>query len=86
MQTRIVLLAVFMVSLLLATSCQKQGAGALDEVFYLKNDGAEMPVFVRGNAAATKVLVIVHGGPGSTSLQHYYQIPEFTQRMEEHHL
>ena len=67
-------------------SCKKTEVGKIDESFYLKNEGAEMPVLVRGNASAKEVLVIVHGGPGGTSLQHYYQIPEFTDAMEEKYL
>ena len=66
--------------------CKKTDSSQIEENFYLKNDGAEMPVFVRGSASAKKILVIVHGGPGGTSLQHYYQVPGFTSKMEENYL
>ena len=36
--------------------------------FYLENDGAVMPVWVRGNTASKTFIVFLHGGPGNTSM------------------
>ena len=36
--------------------------------FYLENDGAVMPVWVRGNTASKTFVVFLHGGPGNSSM------------------
>lgn len=72
--------------LILLVGCKKEGTGRIEDNFYLKNEGAEMPVFVRGNGSATKILVIIHGGPGGSSLNHYYQVPHFAEEMEKKYL
>lgn len=79
------IILILLISILLA-GCKKQDAGTIEENFYIKNDGAEMPVFVRGNANASRILVVIHGGPGGSSLNHYYQVPEFTEAMEGKYL
>lgn len=35
-----------------------------DEVFWLTNKGADMPVWVKGNTASKVIIVFLHGGPG----------------------
>jgi pimeloyl-ACP methyl ester carboxylesterase len=37
------------------------------DFFYLENDGAIMPVWVKGNKASGVFIVFLHGGPGRTS-------------------
>jgi pimeloyl-ACP methyl ester carboxylesterase len=36
--------------------------------FYLENNGAVMPVWVRGNKSSNVFIIFLHGGPGTTSL------------------
>jgi pimeloyl-ACP methyl ester carboxylesterase len=52
-------------------SCQKEkistGADAND-VFFLEEKGCSMPIQVRGNLASNKILLILHGGPGNSSI------------------
>jgi pimeloyl-ACP methyl ester carboxylesterase len=36
--------------------------------FYIENDGAIMPVWVRGNLSSKTFIVFLHGGPGNTSM------------------
>jgi proline iminopeptidase len=36
--------------------------------FYLENDGAVMPVWVRGNISSKTFIVFLHGGPGNSSM------------------
>ncbi|HEY9855295.1 MAG TPA: alpha/beta hydrolase [Stenomitos sp.] len=51
------------------------GAGTLlaacgqpDTLFFVRNQDADMPVLVRGNLASGKMVLYVHGGPGSNGL------------------
>jgi pimeloyl-ACP methyl ester carboxylesterase len=52
-------------------SCQKEKitiANNAQDQFFLKNDGAEMPVFVNGNTASGTFVIHLHGGPGGTAI------------------
>jgi pimeloyl-ACP methyl ester carboxylesterase len=64
--------------------CQKEeitiGLHA-DDTFYLKRADASMRVLVRGNTASKVFMVIVHGGPGSSS--YMYQTPGMTDIVEK---
>jgi len=66
---KIMLIAIFSFALFL-NSCEDQ---LLSEDykggdwFYLGNDGAIMPVWVKGNRASNVFIVYLHGGPGGTS-------------------
>lgn len=51
-------------------SCKKdvvQLAENTDEVFWLSNAGADMPVWVKGNTASHVMILFIHGGPGDGS-------------------
>lgn len=37
------------------------------DYFYLENEGAVMPVWVRGNVASGAFVIFLHGGPGNTA-------------------
>lgn len=55
----------------LIISCQKEDfthSGMADDHFFLQNGGQNMPVFVAGNLDSKKMILILHGGPGATSL------------------
>lgn len=68
------------------TSCgQEEEAMAenMSQRFYLRNDGADMPVTVEGNSASKVFLVILHGGPGGSAMRHYHQVPEVTDALEQ---
>jgi pimeloyl-ACP methyl ester carboxylesterase len=50
--------------------CKKQDVSlstTADDVFWLTNNGADMPVWVQGNTASKVIILIVHGGPGEGS-------------------
>jgi pimeloyl-ACP methyl ester carboxylesterase len=58
------------------TSCQKENfthSGMASDHFFLQNDGQNMPVLVAGNLDSKKMILILHGGPGASSL--YYREP-----------
>ena len=47
--------------------CKKEDGKFLthaNEIFWLTNSGADMPVWVKGNTASKVFIVVVHGGPG----------------------
>ena len=52
-------------------SCQKEKTSsgtAIQDLFYVENDGAKMPVLVEGNAASKIMVLFVHGGPGGSGI------------------
>lgn len=53
----------------------------LTESFYVRNDGADMPVHMRGNIASEVVILVVHGGPGGSGLE--YRPGKWTADLEE---
>lgn len=54
--------------LLLGTACNKVELGTdVKETFFVRTEGADMPVYVRGNTAAGKYILVIHGGPGGES-------------------
>lgn len=72
------------ISLFVLTSCQKALMPDIyrgDDFFYLKNDEAIMPVWVRGNLESKTFCIFLHGGPGLSSLTYatnnaYLQLQE----------
>ena len=58
---------ILIISVLVFTSCKKGEAtlsSNVDELFWLTNKGADMPVWVKGNTASKVILLFLHGGPG----------------------
>jgi pimeloyl-ACP methyl ester carboxylesterase len=61
--------AILLVSLVFA-GCKKEFAGLsanANEIFWVTNNGTDMPVRVEGNTASGIIILIVHGGPGDGS-------------------
>ncbi|CAD5249601.1 MULTISPECIES: alpha/beta fold hydrolase [unclassified Imperialibacter] len=52
--------------LMLLAACQKESFYQGDH-FFVKNAGAEMPVFVKGNIASGTFILFLHGGPGGSA-------------------
>lgn len=51
----------------LFAGCKKadvQLSANADDIFWLSNKGADMPVWVKGNTASKVILLFLHGGPG----------------------
>jgi len=44
------------------------------DTFYLRNDGADMPIWVRGNLNADKIMIFFHGGPGDCAMCYRYYL------------
>src|SRR4030095_3430418 len=55
---------------LLIAGCKKEFTGLsanANEIFWVTNNGADMPVRVMGNTSSKIIVLIVHGGPGDGS-------------------
>ena len=72
------------------SACEKEGFYQGDH-FFVKNAGAEMPVFVKGNIQSGTFILFLHGGPGgnaslpsfmpvSKELEHDYAFAYWDQR------
>ena len=48
------------------SACEKQGFYQGDH-FFVKNAGAEMPVYVKGNIQSGTFILFLHGGPGGNA-------------------
>ena len=49
-------------------SCKKESLNKEGDYFFLRNDGADMPVWVRGNMSSNVFIIHLHGGPGGSSI------------------
>lgn len=50
------------------------------DTLYVRADGADMPVYVHGNAASKKFILMVHGGPGGNGLE--YRTGSYAESLE----
>lgn len=60
------------ITVIFCNSCRKDAVTLsenTDEVFWLSNAGADMPVWVKGNTASHVMILFLHGGPGDGSYQ-----------------
>ena len=63
-------------------SCKKeQDLNKVDETIYVRHQGADMPVYLRGNFSSNIIILIVHGGPGGNGLE--YRTGPWTVELEE---
>lgn len=51
----------FIIPFLLLVSCSKEDPLVIDDTFFLRNQGADMPVYVNGNRESKTFVVILHG-------------------------
>lgn len=55
----------------------------MEDNFYLRKDGADLPVFVYGNGASKVFILIVHGGPGGNGLD--YRLGKAAEELEKNY-
>src|SRR5215467_1786114 len=58
---------------LLCTTCNKEFTGLsahANEIFWVTNNGADMPIRVMGNTSSKVIILIIHGGPGDGSFDY----------------
>ncbi|WP_025764203.1 alpha/beta fold hydrolase [Dyadobacter tibetensis] len=45
-----------------------------DSTYFLRNKGADMPIWVKGNRSAKKIILFIHGGPGDCAMCYRYYL------------
>jgi len=63
---RLLVLAIALSVLFTTSSCEKENLYDGDH-FFVRNEGAEMPVFVKGNKESGIFILFLHGGPGGSA-------------------
>ncbi|HEY5370979.1 MAG TPA: hypothetical protein VIJ75_18495 [Hanamia sp.] len=61
---------IIILSLVTLTSCKKEAVRLstnANDIFWLSNAGADMPIWVKGNTASKIMILFIHGGPGDGS-------------------
>lgn len=70
--------------ILIVVSCKKENVSKLvDETVYVRFQGADMPVYLRGNIESKIIILVVHGGPGGNGLE--YRSGLWTVPLEENY-
>ncbi|MFC5409733.1 alpha/beta fold hydrolase [Larkinella bovis] len=55
-------------------SCEKNDVTDVEQTFYLRHKGADMPIWVRGNVQSDKIVLYLHGGPGDCAMCYRYYL------------
>lgn len=59
----------FIISILmLFSACNNEELDKQGEYIFLRNEGADMPVWIRGNDSSNVFIIHLHGGPGGSSI------------------
>jgi len=75
-------LTLFASLLVVLFSCQDSSVRPTESTnLFLRNKGANMPVWVRGNGASNQIVLFLHGGPGDCSMCYRYYLKELEQNM-----
>lgn len=79
---------IIVVFLILSTliACQKENmtlTADINDRFWLKHKGAEMPVVVEGNGLSKTFVIILHGGPGGNSVFYNRNAVDFSDKIEK---
>ncbi|MEZ4926887.1 MAG: alpha/beta hydrolase [Saprospiraceae bacterium] len=61
-----IIIPIFISLITLLSACKKEGFYQGDH-FFVKNAGAEMPVYVKGNIQSGTFILFLHGGPGGNA-------------------
>ncbi|MEI6457019.1 MAG: hypothetical protein WCO93_12075, partial [bacterium] len=59
-------------SLIMLSGCKKeepQPSQPYQELFWVTSKGSQMPVLMTGNKESAAILLFIHGGPGSSSIE-----------------
>jgi pimeloyl-ACP methyl ester carboxylesterase len=78
---KIISTTVLALTLLTGSSCAPDWRDG-DEHFYVTHKGSSMPVWVTGNWRSNKIIVHLHGGPGTTNAI-YYQKSSYQRLADE---
>lgn len=58
------------ISLLLISCKENRDLESIEETFYVRHKGADMPVYIRGNVSSNVVILVIHGGPGGNGYEY----------------
>ena len=83
MKTRIIAILALAAIASLFHSCQKSEWLADGDYFFFTNDGATMPVWVKGNIESGVFILTTHGGPGGGTSGHEFPISQGFKLLEE---
>ncbi|OFX61039.1 MAG: hypothetical protein A2046_15840 [Bacteroidetes bacterium GWA2_30_7] len=75
-------LTIIILIILFISSCKKEDTENLQDFFYLRNDGADLPVYVEGNALSNKFVIVLHGGPGGDAQIYNNFSKAFSDKLE----
>jgi proline iminopeptidase len=53
----------------------------IEETIYVRSNGADMPVYLRGRVGSGIVILVVHGGPGGNGLE--YRAGKYSEEIEK---
>ncbi|MFT4523350.1 MAG: proline iminopeptidase [Bacteroidia bacterium] len=62
-------------------SCVKEGVPAKGRTIFVRTSGADMPVYLHGNADSKVVILLIHGGPGGNGIE--YRSGTYAELLEE---
>ena len=74
---------VFIITIFLICCSKEENYDRIEDNFYLRNDGADLPVYVEGNLSSKTFIIVLHGGPGGNAHVYNTGLPEFSDRMEK---
>ncbi|UTW62766.1 alpha/beta fold hydrolase [bacterium SCSIO 12741] len=75
------LMILLSLSLILFSCSKDSDLSKVDETLYVRYEGADMPVYMRGNVNSNVIVLIVHGGPGGNGLE--YRTGQYSVELEE---
>lgn len=54
----------------LLIGCEKTDLSNLEDVIFVRRNGADMPAYIYGNGLSKTFVILLHGGPGGSGLQY----------------
>lgn len=78
---KITSLAILIIFISLSYSCDKIYQTENDDFFYIRNNRADMPVWVCGNKESETFIIMLHGGPGGSAQSYHYH--KFFNKFED---
>ncbi|MBN2519520.1 MAG: alpha/beta hydrolase [Bacteroidales bacterium] len=69
--------------LFLISGCKNEDEKFINDFFYLRNEGADMPVYVEGTNKSNLFIILLHGGPGGDCHTYNGGISYFSDQLEE---
>ncbi len=62
-------------------ACSSDDLSNINDILYVRNNGADIPAYIYGNGASNTFVIILHGGPGGTGLE--YRIGDYSDALED---